>query len=699
MNAELVSGPTPRASGFKVDDLLIDIGVRRVTRNGVDLGITGLSFDLLLALVRAAPDLMSTQQLMDGVWSGVIVGAETVTQRIMLLRQSLGDSAGSPRYIVALRGHGYRIAAAVTALAASPRSSPRAPVPPTLIAAAAPVDAANIAALDAGVAEPPARHAPHIRRRVPTPRALGLAFALVLGAGGLWWSLDHRSGVQVADSSEPHPESSAIPLTSLAVMPFANLTGDPTKDYLGDGMAEELINALAQVSKLKVPARTSAFAYKGRNVDIRRIARDLGVATILEGSVRSAGEHLRVSARLVDAASGYQIWSQDYDRQSVDIFKLQDELTAAIVQALRVRLNVDLPAPIRAPPTQDVEAYQLYLQARSAVTGTPQSFLQSIAIYGAALARDPKFARAFSGRSVMHQALASLGYPLPHHLADAEHDARAALSLDPDLAEAHQTLGSVSALRGNWLAAEASLRAAITADPRDGVIRSKHAALMLISTGRLRQAHAEAIEGHRLAPGNGYTTEILALANMLLSREEDAVRFANAALDVGVTPSELVDIYAAVSAHRGRYAEAADYAVKELPPAVIEAGGADVVRLVYSALTDPMKKPAARRALEDLLDKLDMRDISTHFWSDSIAWLAQLGALDSAYALANRGFDYAQRSETIGVWFVLWFPEMRAFRQDAGFQPLVTRLGLMEYWQQYGPPDDCDLKDGKLTCH
>ena len=685
MNAELVPEPTHPASGYQVADLCIDIGVRRVTRNGVDLGVTGLSFDLLLALVRAAPNLMSTQQLMDRVWPGVIVGTETVTQRIMLLRQSLGDSAGSPRYIVAMRGHGYRIAAGVTALAALTQSPP-----PTVVAGPT---------LDTAPAEPSAQPVHRSSRPVPARLALGLAIALFLGAGGLWWILKDRSDSVVTYSSGIHRESSATPRTSVAVMPFANLTGDPTKDYLGDGMAEELINTLAQVPRLKVPARTSAFAYKGRNLDIRRIAHDLAVATILEGSVRSTGEHLRVSVRLVDAVSGYQIWSQDYDRQFVDIFKLQDDLAAQIVQALRTQLNVDLPAPVHAPPTQDVEAYQLYLQAQSVVTGTPQSFLQSIALYGQALARDPKFARALSARSVMHQALASLGYPLPHHLADAEHDARAALFLEPNLAEAHQALGSVSALQGSWLEAEASLRAAITADPNDGVIRSKHAALMLISMGHLRQAHAEAIEGHRLAPGNGYTTEILALANVLLSREDDAVRFANAAVDVGVTPSEIASIYAAASARRGSYAQAANYGVKELPPVVLRAGGADVVRLVYAALGDPTKKLAAVRALGDLVNKLDMRDISTHFWSDSITWFAQLGALDPAYALANRGFEYAQRSGTIGVWFVLWFPEMRAFRHDPRFQALVARLGMMAYWQSYGSPDDCDLKNGDLICH
>src|SRR6185437_3438353 len=126
---------------------------------------------------------------------------------------------------------------------------------------------------------------------------------------------------------------SAAADSSIAVMPFANLTGDASKDYIADGIAEELINALDRVPGLRVPARTSTFVYKGHNADIRRIAQDLNVATVLEGSLRTAGERLRVSARLVDARTGFPIWTQTFDRQATDLFRLQDDLAGQIVTA------------------------------------------------------------------------------------------------------------------------------------------------------------------------------------------------------------------------------------------------------------------------------------------------------------------------------------------------------------------------------
>jgi adenylate cyclase len=142
-------------------------------------------------------------------------------------------------------------------------------------------------------------------------------------------------------------------------MPFANLTGDATKDYLGDGMAEELINILTKVPGLKVPARTSSFAYKGRTTDIRQIAKDLGVGTILEGSVRAAGKRIRITAQLINAQDGLHLWSETYDEQFTDLFKLQDKLATQIASALQPNLTGTSKAIGQAPPTQDVEAYRL----------------------------------------------------------------------------------------------------------------------------------------------------------------------------------------------------------------------------------------------------------------------------------------------------------------------------------------------------
>ncbi len=161
-------------------------------------------------------------------------------------------------------------------------------------------------------------------------------------------------------------------------MPFANLTGDPSKDYLGDGMAEELINVLVKVPGLTVPSRTSSFAYKGRNTDLRQIAKDLNVSTILEGSVRSAGETIRVTAQLIDAQTDRHLWSETYDRKSSDLFKLQDDLAHEIVTAFKTTMNADLPdISSQDPPTKDVEAYGLYLQGIA--LGEPQFRCQLVA--------------------------------------------------------------------------------------------------------------------------------------------------------------------------------------------------------------------------------------------------------------------------------------------------------------------------------
>jgi TolB-like protein len=502
-----------------------------------------------------------------------------------------------------------------------------------------------------------------------------------------------------APETSPLPQVS-VPQASIAVMPFVNLTGDAGKEYFSDGMAEELINLLAQVPGLKVPARTSSFAYKGRNVDIRHIAQDLGVATILEGSVRSAGQEIRVTAQLVNAQTGYHVWSQDYDRKLGDIFKLQDDLAGAIVQALQTNLNVNLPAATaQTAPTQDVEAYQLYLQARSVPNGSEQSFREAIALYDQALGRDPTFARALAGRAFIRATSVKLGYPLPLALADAERDAEQALALNPNLTQARMVLGITNASRGNWLKAEANFRAASASDPSDGEIRATHAITVLLSAGRLHQAHSEAIEAYRLAPASNYVVMVLAFADWGMGLDEDARRFANLGLELGASPLLIKSTNFSEAVHQGRYAEAADRAIELTPADIRGAGGAEVIKLAYGAQADPRQQPAARQAVRGFAQQLKSHNIDVATMGIFVTTFTLLKALDSAYGVANQALDESVRSGTIsGGWGVLWRPELQPFRKDPRFQTLVTRMGLMDYWKQYGPPDDCDLKDGRLTC-
>ncbi|HEY6458076.1 MAG TPA: winged helix-turn-helix domain-containing protein, partial [Steroidobacteraceae bacterium] len=254
------SATTPAISSapnrYSVADLQVDIERRRVTRADVELSIAGLSFEFFLALLRSAPNLVSVDELIRRVWPGLMVSQETVTQRVKMIRRALDDDAEKPRYISGVRGRGYCLVAPVVALA-TPDADERIPPPGTSVAKsnAAPTEVAS---------EPKKRVGYRIQRRWYLAASL-LAGLLVLTllAGKL-----RRDGATIRATTELNVASPTVraPAKSVAVLPFVNLTGDPAKDYLGDGMAEEVINALATVPGLKIPARTSSFSYKNRNV-------------------------------------------------------------------------------------------------------------------------------------------------------------------------------------------------------------------------------------------------------------------------------------------------------------------------------------------------------------------------------------------------------------------------------------------------
>ena len=228
------------------------------------------------------------------------------------------------------------------------------------------------------IAKPPVSKA----RMVGVP----LVLLIVIGAA-LFWLLGPRSGETTSVATPVPPSTPATTDTSvasasaasIAVMAFENLTGQPDKEYFSDGMAEELINKLSKVQGLKVASRPASFAYKGKGADLRQVARDLQVKTIVEGSVRSAGETIRISVQLINTDSGYNLWSETYTRKYTDIFKLQDELAHEIVSALKRTLGADVQDyATRGPPTQNLEAYSLFLQAQgpemNRVTGTLGGF-------------------------------------------------------------------------------------------------------------------------------------------------------------------------------------------------------------------------------------------------------------------------------------------------------------------------------------
>ena len=255
---------------------------------------------------------------------------------------------------------------------------------------------------------------------------------------------------------------------SVAVLPFANRSPSPDDEYFADGMTDELINALAKVPGLHVVSRTSCFAFKGRSEDAREIGRRLQVATVLEGSIRRAGPRLRVATQLINVADGFLLWSESFDREAEDVFAIQDEIARAISSALRGRL-LDPRAEARVRrPTDDLEAYQLYLKGRQSWNRrTEQDLQDAMRAFEQALARDPAFALAHAG---MADTWALLGFysavPPGDAYPRAKQAARQALDIDPALAEAYPAFAySAMYYDWDWVEAEQAFRRAIELHP------------------------------------------------------------------------------------------------------------------------------------------------------------------------------------------------------------------------------------------
>ncbi|MDH5386209.1 MAG: protein kinase, partial [Candidatus Aminicenantes bacterium] len=255
---------------------------------------------------------------------------------------------------------------------------------------------------------------------------------------------------------------------SIAVLPFQNISADPEQDYFCDGLAEELINALTQIKVLRVVARTSAFSFKGKDIDIREIGRKLNVEVVLEGSVRKAGNRLRVTAQLINVADGYHLWSERYDRDMEDIFAIQDEISLAIVEKLKVKLLGKEKAAIVKRYTEDQDAYNLFLKGRHYFQMmTEEGYEKAIGCFEQAIQMDPNFALAYTGLGWIYQSR-SYWESLPPHEAypRARTYIKKALEIDHSLAEAHGLSGVISTLYDwNWVAAEQDFKNALKLNP------------------------------------------------------------------------------------------------------------------------------------------------------------------------------------------------------------------------------------------
>lgn len=511
------------------------------------------------------------------------------------------------------------------------------------------------------------------------------AAVVVLLMAGLGYLLYER-GLGRAMAGERHG--------SIAVLPFTNLSGDASKDYFSDGMSEELLNLLARVPGLQVASRTSAFAYKGRNVDIRQVGKDLGVETVLEGSVRQAGDQVRITAQLIDTETGFHLWSETYDRQLADIFQVQDEIAGAIVGKLRIQLapeDQQLAQRTRAP-TQNVEAYELYLQGRAVWKKRGEENLKrAIELYQSALARDPAFARA-------HAALASAYVVMAGYTKEqgdekkfnpmAETSARQALVLEPNIGEAHAVLAQINADRGDFLDAESGFFFAISLEPNEPTPHHWYS-ILLSRVGRLQAALTQARRAYELDPSSPILAANLGNVLLQVGQDDEALRFVSLASELGLSKKEY-GVEATVAIRRGDWVDARrlmgeiDNIPDEIKPKA---------QRFVDALADPKLRPEVVAGMR----AIDPKIAPQVFF---IGPYLQLGEVDLVFRILDEELRNDANS-WVNNWDLghVWTPEGRRFRTDKRFGPLVERIGMVDYWKQYGYPDGCRAgTDAVLVC-
>jgi TolB-like protein/Tfp pilus assembly protein PilF len=486
------------------------------------------------------------------------------------------------------------------------------------------------------------------------------------------------------------PADTTVPSKSIAVLPFVNMSSDKENEYFVDGLTEEILNRLAQIGELKVPGRTSSFAFKEKNSDLRQIGSALGVAHVLEGSVRKSGDRLRITAQLLRTADGFHLWSQSYDRKLDDVFAIQEEIARAIAGALSVQLKLGLEGKAERP-TQDMEAYDHYLQARALIAlRTPDSLRRATLSLERAVQRDPDFAKAWAYLADVHASDRFFGLgAMKESLDEAEKEARKALALDDSLAPAHAALAEVLRGQFQWLGSQTENRRAVELSPGDADIHAHYAA-MLKTVGHMDAALAHARRASELEPLAWIPPLFEALIH--LSRGE-------------MTQSrDLID----QSKKNSRNVQNFQMRVELLH--ALSSGEADRARHVLTTTPDEWQLPGDKKLLNAMDNALASSagdsGLPSQFPNAFEEARASSGGLSGHIGLVFAAVAvFAKQKEVAldALWFdfrspagldspLVWTPVFRPLWNEPRFHELVRALKLPEYWRTAGWGDFCRAK-------
>lgn len=501
-----------------------------------------------------------------------------------------------------------------------------------------------------------------------------LVFALAFSVATHRWTTGDEIRTEAADTGEEGAKS-------IAVLPFVNMSDDPNNEYFSDGISEELLNVLVKVDNLRVASRTSSFSFKGKDTPIPEIAKALQVEHVLEGSVRKAGDTVRVTAQLIDVKTDSHLWSETYDRKLEDIFVIQDEISAHIVEALKVALGSGEVVRTSDQPTTNLSAYEDYLRGRHFWQRRGEdNILKAIELFERATKADPGFARAWSSLAAAHTTLPTYSATASQtdHFSLAREYAAKALLIDAALAEAHAVLGDMARWENDWAEAESHYQQAIQLEPNNSTGYLWYAE-HLGSVGKLDSLLDNAVKAIGLDPFNAGANSVVGFAYAVNGRVEDAAKYTRAASDLGHP-----------------------WAIYDLVLLLIDSGDPDKAELIVQSEIAPVDEEG-REGFDRLFAALrDPNLVEAHLdwvrdsFPEEESFLAfeylRLGHVDEAAEIL------ARTSLLGGDWMGFWLPVAQPLREHPTFAALLQRHGLVDYWDKHGWPEQCSRQGETITC-
>jgi len=518
---------------------------------------------------------------------------------------------------------------------------------------------------------PPARSRHGVRPKTWRRTGIAALVAIVLVVVGVMvWRYQQPATTTLQASlspAAPTPLARNADRKSIAVLPFVNMSADAADEYLSDGMTEEIITVLSKVRGLRVAARTSSFAFKGKNEEIEKIGQQLHVDTVLEGSVSKAGNKLRITTQLINIVDGYHLWSDSYDREMHDIFAIRTDVARRVADALKVELGVETQRRIKKKPTDNLEAYELYLKGRFyTIKWTKDGLSKGAEYFAQASAIDQNYALAYIGFA--HNYIIAADYTVPAKTAmpKAKEAARRALAIDETLAEAHAFL-AVAYLwfDWDWPGGEREFKRAIELDPNSTVVREYYGTYYLAASGHTDQAIAECERARQIDPLSLDVNTHLGVSLTFARRYDQALEQLRKTVDMEpnfwLAHFALGIVYVKVGKFHEAIAEL--QTARQLEDSILE-----IVGLLGWAYATAGQREEAARVLDELSEQAQRQYVPPY---DVAIVYAGLGDND-------RAFEWLEKMYVDRSYMLTWLrhPVFDSLRSDPRFTALLKKVGL-----------------------